>query len=141
MRERAAEGVDPSFAAVRRRGELDDVLAHAEDADLVVAARVVRLEAAAVPALEEHDPHWWVARLLVERTERGDDRTGVLDVLYPNSTDVRWYRVPKPLAGQEGLWFLHASDRELADLASFQLRHPEDHQSAAGVDVLRAERG
>jgi hypothetical protein len=101
-----------------------------------VLGRVVALRRAAGPPLREHDADWWVATLEVAHAERGDVGD-VLDVLYPNSIDVRWREVPKPKAGQDGLWILHATDGDLRALAPFRIAHPEDLQEPQQLEALR----
>jgi hypothetical protein len=110
---------------------------HAASADAVLLGRVVALRRAAGPPLREHDPDWWVATLEVAHVERGDAADGKLDVLYPNSSDVRWQDVPKPAAGQDGLWILHATDGDQRALAPFAILHPEDLQEPQLIEPLR----
>jgi hypothetical protein len=109
---------------------------HAAGADAVVLGRVVALRRAAGPPLREHDPDWWVATLEVGHVQSGDVE-GDLDVLFPNSIDVRWQDVPKPQAAQDGLWILHATDGDLARLAPFRILHPEDLQEPQLLESLR----
>jgi hypothetical protein len=134
---RADGGDELPLESVHRALVTAQLRAHTADADAVVLGRVVALRRAAGPPLREHDPDWWVATLEVGHVQRGDAAEGDLDVLYPNSLDVRWQDVPKPQAGQDGLWILHATDGDLRDLALFQILHPEDLQEPQLLEVLR----
>jgi len=137
--EEPASAVEQALAEIAQ----DVVLDHARAADLVVRARVVRLEEAVSPEVpREHDPHWWVATLQADLVAKGkapglDEGGGRVAALYANSIDVQWRTWPKPKAGEGGLWLLHRSDKELAELAPFQLIHPEDLQPSAQIDALR----
>jgi hypothetical protein len=142
---RAASLEDPASHMERTLAEIeqDAVLDHARDADLIVRARVARLEEARTPAVaREHDPHWWVATLEADLVAKGEapglgEGGGTVEALYANSIDMQWRRWPKPKAGQAGLWLLHKSDEALAALAPFQLLHPEDLQPSAQLEALR----
>jgi hypothetical protein len=62
---------------------------------------------------------------------------GELEVVYPNSLDVRWAAVPKPKASQEGMWVLHATE-QLREAAPSQILHPDDYQPVQQLDAIRA---
>jgi hypothetical protein len=142
-RARTAEadtGDELPLQSLRRALVIEQLRAHAASADAVVLGRVVALRRAAGPALREHDPDWWVATLEVGHVQRGDAGEGDLDVLYPNSIDVRWRDVPKPKAGQDGLWILHATEGDLHAHAPFRILHPEDLQEPQQLEPLREAR-
>ena len=58
-------------------------------------------------------------------------------MLYANSLDVRWRDAPKPKASEAGLWLLHRSDGELANVAPFAILHAEDRQPVQSLDAMR----
>jgi hypothetical protein len=62
-------------------------------------------------------------------------------VLYANSLDVRWRDAPKPKASQDGLWVLHATKGERAQMAPFQILHPTDFQPPQSLQALSPEGG
>jgi hypothetical protein len=119
-----------------------DLRAHADDADAIVIARVTALAKAgeSVTAVE-HDPDFWQATLDVEHAEKGDVQAGPLTVLYANSLDVRWRAAPKPKAGQEAMWLLHATEGDLRQLAPYQILHPDDVQPVHLLESLRPAGG
>jgi hypothetical protein len=125
----------------------DNVAEHAAQADAVVRGYVSALaEVAHAGPFSENDAHWWSARLQVDLVARGDvgrqpDGGPVpVTVLYANSQDQLWYRWLKPKAGQAGLWLLHRTPEERAELAPFEVRHSMDLQESRQLDLLR-ERG
>ena len=142
---RAASLEEPSSNMEQALAEIeqDSFITHAEEADLIVRARVVRLEEAQTPELaREHDPLWWVATFEVDLVAKGDapglgEGGGSVSAVYANSIDIQWRKWPKPKAGQGGLWLLHKTGEELAALAPFQLLHPEDLQPSTQLDALR----
>jgi hypothetical protein len=125
----------PVLEAAQR---LDDerLQAHADEADAVVVGRVVGLEKAGPSGRSEHDPDWWRATIQVSHAEKGD-LSGQVQVLYPNSSDILWARIPKPRAGQEGLWLLHATSGDQADLGPFSLLDTDDAHPADHLDRLQ----
>jgi hypothetical protein len=124
----------------------DEVADHAREADAVVRGRVSGLAEARLDGPpHEHDPDWWIATLQVDLVERGDitgagEAPETVAVLYANSIDVQWREAPKPKAGQAGLWLLHRTPEERAELAAFEITHPIDLQPSIQLDLLR-ERG
>jgi hypothetical protein len=124
----------------------DEVVQHAREAEAIVRGRAVGLtEVPSAGLPREHDPDWWIATLEVDLVERGElpgvmGDSGTVAVLYANSIDVHWRESPKPKASQAGLWLLHRTPDELAELAPFQLIHPIDLQPSIQLDLLR-ERG
>lgn len=137
----AAGKVSGPFAGIREGLERDRLRAHAEAADAVVLGRVVKLEKAVDTGFSEHDPDWWKATLDVHHVEHGDLQPGEVEVLYPNSLDVRWHRAPKLHAGQEGIWVLHATEGALREAAPYSVEAPEDYQSTQGLEALRGDGG
>jgi hypothetical protein len=136
----AGTGASP-LADVVHEVEQEDRREHMLAADAVVTARVIKIEKAGPVSPSEHDPDWWRASMEVQHLERGTAAEGVIDVLFANSRDVRWYHVPKPSPSQEGLWILHATAEELRDLAPYMLLHPVDYQPAQELDLLRRPGG
>ncbi|MFE6051586.1 hypothetical protein ACFQ6N_12550 [Kitasatospora sp. NPDC056446] len=129
------------FTSVQREIRAQDLAAHAGTADAVVVGTVVGLEQVdGTDRYSEHAPDWWRARIGVTRVERGPVADSTVAVLYPNSRDAHFYRVPKPVAGQEGLWLLHATGDDLRGLAPYELIHPEDYQPVHKLAVLRERR-
>lgn len=135
----AAAGERGAFAPQLRELDIERLQQHAQDADAVIVGRVSGLQDVLGPPRGEHSPNWWKATIQVENVARGDVKPGPLDVLYPNSLDVRWARVPKPKASQEGMWLLHATEGDLRNAAPFQILHPEDFQPEQALELIRQE--
>jgi hypothetical protein len=144
------ENLEPGLTAAGERGgrgafesELRQLDAerlgeHARGSDAIVLGRVVKLENIPGSPTSEHDPDWWTATLQVDHVESGHVELGELGVLYANSPDVRWHEAPKPKPSQVGMWILHATEGKLAEIASFQILHPEDYQPVHQLDVVRS---
>jgi hypothetical protein len=121
----------------------EKVLEHALQADAVVRGRVIALNAVDPhELLHEHSPQWWIATLDVDFVQRGEvegvgEEGGRVNFLYANSLDIRWRKWPKPKAGQGGMWILHRTDAQHAELAPFTLRHREDLQPSLQLELLR----
>jgi hypothetical protein len=109
-------GGDPT--ANRRVRQIQE---RVDSADLIVSGTVAAVTvppsetaehlrgAAAPPAMpvSEHDPKWRQAVIQVDQTHKGSLKSRQVTVLFPASTDVRWYKAPKFQAGQKGLFVLH----------------------------------
>lgn len=137
----AQAGAPGAFAPQLRALETERLQQHAQEADAIIVGRVTGLQDVLGPPRGEHSPNWWKATIQVEHAEKGAIKPGPLEVLYPNSLDVRWARVPKPKASQEGMWFLHATDGDLREAAPFQILHPEDFQSEQTLERVRGQGG
>jgi hypothetical protein len=135
----AAATATAPFADIQARHHDDSFRAHAADADAVVVGRTTALTKVGLPAISEHDPDWWKATIEVHHVEKGDVSAKTLDVVYPNSRDVRWYQAPKPTPSQDGVWVLHTADNSVRELAPYVLLHPEDYRPIQYLDVLRAQ--
>ena len=109
---------------------------HAEQADVIVLGQVTGLREARPPRPSEHDPHYWIATLAVRRVLRGTLPGDMADVLFMNSTDVRWHTAPKPQAGETAIWLLHATSGAERDLAPWVVVHLEDRQPPHVADLL-----
>jgi len=126
-----------AFNDIRKGMEQDRLRAHAAESDAIVVGRIVKVEKAVASTGSEHDPDWWRATIDVHHVERGSVPTGEVQVLYANSMDVRWCKVPKPRASQEGVWMLHATQGNLRSAAPYQLVHTEDFQPVEELESLR----
>jgi hypothetical protein len=73
----------------------------------VVSAAPARVLTSESPEITEHEPDWWIARVAIESVEKGTGRPSELEVLFPHSDDVAFYRNPKLSPGQESLFILH----------------------------------
>ena len=141
MGQAAEVGERRAFTAIQRELATDALREHVESADAVVIGTVVGLEEAAPRGYSEHDPFWWRATIDVRTVVRGALEPGRIAVLYANSLDTEWARVPKPKASQEAMWILHKTDAEHAELAPYQLKHAEDRQPATALaDVVDEDR-
>ena len=80
---------------------------------------------------------WWRATIDVQHVEKGDVPEQQVTVAFPSSQDVRWHTTPKPVAGQDGVWVLHATEGATRDIAPFQLADSEDFRSLQDLDLLR----
>lgn len=137
----AQAGERGTFAPALRQIETQRLQDHAAGADAVILGRVVRLEKVTGPPTREHHPDWWRATMEVQHVERGDVGAGTVQVLYPNSVDVRWAMVPKPKASEEGLWILHATTGALRETAPFQILDPDDYQPVQQLQTIRQTGG
>jgi hypothetical protein len=121
------EALQEMMARVTAQMTEEDVRAHVGSTDAIVRGRVVSVrsvsETTALTA-SEHDPDWWAAVVRVTRSIKGDHK-GQIEVRYPNSHDIRWYRAPKLREGQEGIFMLHRDGEEVGGVA-LSLIHPDD---------------
>jgi hypothetical protein len=107
--------------------ETEKLRAHIASAAAVVQGRVVRTRRASEPdpaKMSEHDPDWYVAIIRVEKALKGKHKDEI-EVRFPKSRDIKWYRVPKLEEGQEGVFILHLDGLELGG-ALLALIHPDD---------------
>jgi hypothetical protein len=154
VRSVSQERVTKAHSAVLKRG--GDPAEHRKNrqlqeridaADLIVSGKVSAVtlpppeteehlrEAKAAPPrmpVSEHDPKWRQAVIQVDQTHKGSLESRQVTVLFPASTDVRWYRAPKFQAGQKGFFVLHKTKLETAE-------HPELRGLAAKAGPSEVE--
>ena len=142
-------------------------------ADLVISGQVVSVHLPADGAMathdlatmpltrrpvSEHDPKWREAVVAVNDLHKGRHEGQQVNVLFPASHDVRWFRSPKFEAGQKGYFMLHKGrmkpsekagtatrfmapvggpDKE-AEVDVFTALHPQDFQPLAQPDMRAA---
>jgi len=118
-----ATSADAGADAVERRGQKQQ-RSHFEDADLVVAGKVmaVRLPGDSTPGskragrstypITEHDPQWREAIIQVDEVLKGAHQKKQVVVRFPASSDVMWHGAPKFEAGQQGYFTLHKPESQ-----------------------------
>jgi hypothetical protein len=117
----------------------EDLRSHAVAADAVIVGRVSSLEKAGPVARSEHDPDWWRATIDIQHVEKGNVPGKQVAVAFPNSRDVQWHATPKPVAGQGGVWLLHASQGAVQQIAPYTLADSDDFKPLQQLDVIRGE--
>jgi hypothetical protein len=86
-----------------------------EKAELIITGRVIESQSAGTTSIpkSEHDPDWWVARVAVQSVLKGKETNKEIEVLFPNSTDIVWYKVPKLREAMRGIFLLeHLKEKE-----------------------------
>lgn len=84
-------------------------------ADLIVTGKVVASGPAGRRSIRrsEHDPDWWIARVLVQSVIKGGKTDKEIEVLWAHSMDIAWYKAPKLEEGVSGIFILqHLSAKE-----------------------------
>lgn len=101
-------------------------------ADLVVAGTVTSTRPVAEPERRfppfEHAPDWWESVVRVQAVEKGQPPQGDLVVLFPHSTDFRWFASPKLKEGQQGIFLLHLIDEKELGVRGYTALDPFDVQ-------------
>lgn len=79
-----------------------------EKAELIVTGKVLDSRSAGTTTIlkSEHDPDWWIARVAVASVLKGKEAKREIEVLFPNSADIVWYKVPKLREGLTGIFLL-----------------------------------
>jgi hypothetical protein len=115
------------FEGLRDDIEAERMRNHAEQADVVVFGVVTGTHSTseAESPWSEHDPRWWVAHVETRELLRGDVDKDDVRIRFPNSRDVRWYRVPKLTEGLEAVFLLHRDGLDVGG-ATLAVLHPDD---------------
>jgi hypothetical protein len=87
-----------------------ELRAKLDAASSVVAGRVATVRPSAPQRLSEHDPQWTEADIEVSETLKGTAK-GRVTIVFPASTDVMWFKTPKPKQGQDGVFILGPGDK------------------------------
>lgn len=59
----------------------------------------------------EHDPEWHVASVRVVAAISGAQNDALVNVIFPASRDVMWFKSPKLKVGQEAIFITHKADK------------------------------
>jgi hypothetical protein len=90
------------------------VKARIDSAEIGVAGRVAAVAKSdrGPTHISEHDPNWHEATIDVDEVVKGKKNVKQVKVLFPDSDDVRWHKVGKYAAGQQGVWLLQPGQRQ-----------------------------
>ena len=108
-----AEETKPAAAAALRSAHSsakDSALeSRLKTAQIGVVGEVTAVKPAEVQTtrISEHDPAWHEATIKVDEVVKGKKGTREVNVMFPQSDDVRWHKVHKFSPGQRGIWLLH----------------------------------
>jgi hypothetical protein len=139
---------EPTMAAqmnsAAQAGEESEMAQRIAQADLVVTgtasepARFVSAQAGG-GRVSEHDPDYFSVTITVETVEKGAATPGqAIQVLFPNSNDIAWYRSPKIKAGDHGVWLLHNRDLSGKPVPGLAVIHPLDFRPIEELGRVRA---
>jgi len=124
-------------------GQDSDIAQRLGQAVLVVsgtASEPVRFVSAAAGAgrISEHDPDYYSVTVTVDTVEKGVASPGqTVQVLFPNSTDIAWYRSPKIKAGDHGVWTLQNRDLFGKAVPGLAVVHPLDFRPIGDLQRVR----
>jgi hypothetical protein len=107
---------------------------------LVVKGRVVSihpLEQARPGPRSEHNPEWWQASVEVAEIYKGQSKDKVITVLFPNSSDIAWYKSHKFKPGEEGFFVLETQPAAEYRIQGFTALDPLDFQPLSEQDRVR----
>lgn len=140
-RSEAAEDLAKVHERIVRMNEEIDT-AHLRElltsAEAVVQGEVVSVRRASEPDIarvSEHDPDWHLAVIRIVRSFKGEHKDEVT-ARFPKSRDIKWYRVPKPREGQQGVFLLHRDGLDVGG-ARLAILYPESILPADGEIVRR----
>jgi hypothetical protein len=135
-------------------GVADAVLRARLDAAVMgVAGTVSKVTASAQTSthISEHNPDWHEATIDVDEVIKGKKGTKKATALFPNSDDVRWYKVAKYAVGQQGIFLLQGKTKQSAEgvpaklLAAvpdgpevYTTLHPSDYLPLHELERVRA---
>jgi hypothetical protein len=90
--------------------------------------------------ISEHDPDYYSVTITVETVEKGGAASPgqTVQVLFPNSEDIAWYRSPKIKAGDHGVWTLQNRDLFGKSVPGLAVVHPLDFLPIGGLQRVRA---
>jgi hypothetical protein len=137
--------VDPQemtrHAAEEGEAAHDDLIrARIAAADVVVTGKVMSvtpIQEVDPLTVSEHTPMWAVARIQVTVVEKGTPTVNEVDVAYPQSRDVVWYRAPKFSVGQEGVWILRRQPLRGLEREALTALDPLDFHPPDAVQRIR----
>jgi hypothetical protein len=124
-------------------GDESEVIPRLAQAALVVsgtASEPVRFVSAQVGGggrISEHDPDWHSCQINIDTVEKGAYPDRTIEILFPNSNDIAWYRSPKIKAGDRGVWLLHNRDLFGKAIPGLAVVHPLDFRPIGELEHVR----
>jgi hypothetical protein len=118
--------------------ELAQRVAQAEIVVAGVVQSVSRYGGARPNFQSTHDPQWWQATIEVESVEKGKVTGKTIQVLFPNSSDVAWFRSPKLKPGDRGVWLLQNRDPFGKPVPALAVVSPHDAQPTGELEHVRS---
>ena len=113
----------------------------AAEASSVVVGRITGIMEVATttarPRETEHDPHWTMATVVVDRVIKGQTSKTV-KVMFANSQDVMWYRAPKLAVGQRAVLLLQKGVAGAPDRRTNVVMDELDVQSADRAPLVES---
>ncbi|HET9282996.1 MAG TPA: hypothetical protein VFR24_13640 [Candidatus Angelobacter sp.] len=103
------------IAAARGQAENEKLQARVQSAVLIVSGTVMEVKPLGQPQRSEHDPDWAEAVIEITSVQKGEQPGRTVTILFPQSTDERWYLAPKFRRGQSGIWLLHREPKGLPE--------------------------
>jgi hypothetical protein len=90
------------------------------------------------PPLSFHSPEWWQATINVDTVEKGQLPAKTVNVLYSNSTDVKWFQAPKLKPGEHCVLLLQRKDESGQPLPDLAVVDPLDVRPIGELDRVRS---
>jgi hypothetical protein len=88
--------------------------------------------------ISEHEPEWREAVVRVDSVLKGASvQQREVIVLYPTSTDIMWYRAPRFVKGQQGIFILRKQVKPELRLNGFTALDPLDFQPAQQLERIK----
>ena len=135
------EAIEKQMGEVVRKDEIAELRRRVKEASAVVVGEVAEtrpLGGEEVPPSSEHDPQWRTAVVVVQSGEKGDVKEGQrVEIAYPSSDDVMWFRAPKPEKGDRAVFLLHQRGLEERDVQMLAIVDPVDMQPVERLDDIR----
>jgi hypothetical protein len=135
------EAIEKQMGDVLRKDEVAALRRRVKEAHAVVVGEVADTRPVGdkeQPPSSEHDPLWRTAVVVVQSGEKGDMKEGQrIEIAYPSSDDVMWFRAPKPQKGDRAVFLLHRRPLEERDVEMLAIVEPVDMQPVERLDDIR----
>lgn len=130
------------IVAATLKKERHELSGHLRKSKLVIMGTVVDTFPANLQAIHaypgEHNPAWRTLLVKVESVLVGKLRADSLIVGFAASRDVMWYKSPKPVPSQRGIWVLHnGADFGARDI-EYVVVHSNDYLGSDSLDEVKA---
>lgn len=135
------DAIEKQMGDVVRKDEIAALRRRVKEAHAVVVGEVADTRPVGgeeVPPSSEHDPQWRTAVVVVASGEKGEMKEGQrVEIAYPSSDDVMWFRAPKPQKGDRAVFLMHRRPLEERDVEMLAIVDPIDMQPVERLDDIR----
>ena len=134
------ENVQKEIIQFQENQEYKSLESRVNLADLIVYGKVEKIkdmEPKRQSFETEHDPNYKLAIISTKEVLKKSTSLDTINVYFASSDDIQWYRSPKLIVGDEGIFLLRDATNIFKEKESYTLLHPHDFQNSTKLEDIK----